>query len=162
MALVPDIRRAHATQPGQGSVKRPESLRASIYALRRRRGVYLPGEFRWLVVAAHLAPKQMLNALQSNGRFFLAELGHSDVVSMKKFESRLARQIAQIQLLRSSKERNFTRVNFRAIRAYHVPIAESAIGRSEEHTSELQSLMRISYAVFCLKKKNKIHEQKQE
>src|SRR3546814_7876535 len=29
--------------------------------------------------------------------------------------------------------------------------------RSEEHTSELQSLMRISYAVFCLKKKNKYH-----
>src|SRR3546814_4350062 len=29
-------------------------------------------------------------------------------------------------------------------------------GRSEEHTSELQSLMRISYAVFCLKKKNLI------
>src|SRR3546814_6493506 len=36
--------------------------------------------------------------------------------------------------------------------------AEPARGRSsEEHTSELQSLMRISYAVFCLKKKN--HEQ---
>src|SRR3546814_2022476 len=31
--------------------------------------------------------------------------------------------------------------------------------RSEEHTSELQSLMRISYAVFCLKKKNK-HDQR--
>src|SRR3546814_1382755 len=30
----------------------------------------------------------------------------------------------------------------------------SASARSEEHTSELQSLMRISYAVFCLKKKN--------
>src|SRR3546814_994212 len=30
----------------------------------------------------------------------------------------------------------------------------SPVGRSEEHTSELQSLMRISYAVFCLKKKN--------
>src|SRR3546814_3650878 len=29
--------------------------------------------------------------------------------------------------------------------------------RSEEHTSELQSLMRISYAVFCLKKKNTTH-----
>src|SRR3546814_3369933 len=29
--------------------------------------------------------------------------------------------------------------------------------RSEEHTSELQSLMRISYAVFCLKKKNNTH-----
>src|SRR3546814_4980177 len=32
--------------------------------------------------------------------------------------------------------------------------------RSEEHTSELQSLMRISYAVFCLKKKKNTHEQK--
>src|SRR3546814_7940663 len=31
--------------------------------------------------------------------------------------------------------------------------------RSEEHTSELQSLMRISYAVFCLKKKNKKNKQ---
>src|SRR3546814_6713560 len=31
--------------------------------------------------------------------------------------------------------------------------ARAAIMRSEEHTSELQSLMRISYAVFCLKKK---------
>src|SRR3546814_2324006 len=34
--------------------------------------------------------------------------------------------------------------------------AHMLAGRSEEHTSELQSLMRISYAVFCLKKKKKI------
>src|SRR3546814_8150080 len=34
-----------------------------------------------------------------------------------------------------------------------VPGLSAAFGRSEEHTSELQSLMRISYAVFCLKKK---------
>src|SRR3546814_2697436 len=33
------------------------------------------------------------------------------------------------------------------------PAPRLGIGRSEEHTSELQSLMRISYAVFCLKKK---------
>src|SRR3546814_4200419 len=32
-------------------------------------------------------------------------------------------------------------------------IADALTSRSEEHTSELQSLMRISYAVFCLKKK---------
>src|SRR3546814_7447135 len=31
------------------------------------------------------------------------------------------------------------------------------LSRSEEHTSELQSLMRISYAVFCLKKKNNVN-----
>src|SRR3546814_9723823 len=34
--------------------------------------------------------------------------------------------------------------------------------RSEEHTSELQSLMRISYAVFCLKKKKKIKHNRQK
>src|SRR3546814_4257162 len=34
------------------------------------------------------------------------------------------------------------------------------VRRSEEHTSELQSLMRISYAVFCLKKKKKKHKKK--
>src|SRR3546814_6647508 len=33
-------------------------------------------------------------------------------------------------------------------------VAVAPVERSEEHTSELQSLMRISYAVFCLKKKN--------
>src|SRR3546814_1138057 len=36
-----------------------------------------------------------------------------------------------------------------------VPFPADRKARSEEHTSELQSLMRISYAVFCLKKKNK-------
>src|SRR3546814_1566452 len=35
------------------------------------------------------------------------------------------------------------------------PAPGTTTPRSEEHTSELQSLMRISYAVFCLKKKNK-------
>src|SRR3546814_6521455 len=37
---------------------------------------------------------------------------------------------------------------------FSTPVAR----RSEEHTSELQSLMRISYAVFCLKKKKKKHK----
>src|SRR3546814_4107304 len=40
------------------------------------------------------------------------------------------------------------------------PVNKIAGGRSEEHTSELQSLMRISYAVFCLKKKNKKRQKK--
>src|SRR3546814_9158659 len=41
-------------------------------------------------------------------------------------------------------------------------IISSSQSRSEEHTSELQSLMRISYAVFCLKKKKKTQETKQK
>src|SRR3546814_5817123 len=50
-------------------------------------------------------------------------------------------------------------------RIYHLDrgyenIERKLSGRSEEHTSELQSLMRISYAVFCLKKKNKIKQTK--
>src|SRR3546814_9748799 len=54
-------------------------------------------------------------------------------------------------------------------RARHYRAAQAALrsavghsrpnGRSEEHTSELQSLMRISYAVFCLKKKKNITHQ---
>src|SRR3546814_7840499 len=41
------------------------------------------------------------------------------------------------------------------LRGLRKDAAGSGDGRSEEHTSELQSLMRISYAVFCLKKKKK-------
>src|SRR3546814_6439834 len=46
-----------------------------------------------------------------------------------------------------------TAVALPAIRA-DLGFSLAATARSEEHTSELQSLMRISYAVFCLKKKN--------
>src|SRR3546814_8969048 len=50
----------------------------------------------------------------------------------------------------------------RIARARIVPVARSRrLPRSEEHTSELQSLMRISYAVFCLKKKKKKKPTKQ-
>src|SRR3546814_3506408 len=51
-------------------------------------------------------------------------------------------------------------VHHRAVRVGQELFGEEAarLLRSEEHTSELQSLMRISYAVFCLKKKkNQIH-----
>src|SRR3546814_8178634 len=41
-----------------------------------------------------------------------------------------------------------------AITVHHAAHGGETYHRSEEHTSELQSLMRISYAVFCLKKKN--------
>src|SRR3546814_1995496 len=52
----------------------------------------------------------------------------------------------------------FTFVRARFVHQFlHQFLAHAALlDRSEEHTSELQSLMRISYAVFCLKKKNNI------
>src|SRR3546814_3867798 len=45
------------------------------------------------------------------------------------------------------------------VQCWRAPVVGQLCGhrRSEEHTSELQSLMRISYAVFCLKKKNTNH-----
>src|SRR3546814_8368197 len=44
---------------------------------------------------------------------------------------------------------------FAALRGKNYSARYESVVRSEEHTSELQSLMRISYAVFCLKKKKK-------
>src|SRR3546814_9905637 len=49
--------------------------------------------------------------------------------------------------------RLITQINDWSLRLYSREEAMRGFGRSEEHTSELQSLMRISYAVFCLKKK---------
>src|SRR3546814_10697440 len=51
---------------------------------------------------------------------------------------------------------------FGETRTYAQIAAQIGSPRSEEHTTELQSLMRISYAVFCLKKKNKQYKTKQQ
>src|SRR3546814_9945774 len=58
-------------------------------------------------------------------------------------------------------DRTLTRIATMAARWHRFALPRNANGlrqpvRSEEHTSELQSLMRISYAVFCLKKKKKV------
>src|SRR3546814_5494160 len=67
------------------------------------------------------------------------------------------------RLLRSSDVFHLIQVSTVA-RGFHVVAVDEpqgggvdAVARSEEHTSELQSLMRISYAVFCLKKKKVNH-----
>src|SRR3546814_4148051 len=52
------------------------------------------------------------------------------------------------------------RAQRRLVRAFGAMDLAWAGDRSEEHTSELQSLMRISYAVFCLKKKKTHNERK--
>src|SRR3546814_9340320 len=52
-------------------------------------------------------------------------------------------------LLRKDQERGLSELDFE--------ILDALAGRSEEHTSELQSLMRISYPVFCLKTTNTRH-----
>src|SRR3546814_4737435 len=82
----------------------------------------------------------------------------------ERLQDRLDRQIASPELKQAYVERNvgtgdaLTHLTIPSIEVDVVVVegtTASALraGRSEEHTSELQSLMRISYAVFCLKKK---------
>src|SRR3546814_5697395 len=56
-------------------------------------------------------------------------------------------------------EMSADRIKIAEIGLFQVGDAGFGSERSEEHTSELQSLMRISYAVFCLKKKTKTNNQ---
>src|SRR3546814_1324128 len=85
-----------------------------------------------------------------------AELDAAQILQRIYFVSRIdrlrrpGRDEKQAQVLRCQR--------FRDCRSGCLPKStrQLVIVRSEEHTSELQSLMRISYAVFCLKKKKKI------
>src|SRR3546814_9724411 len=73
-------------------------------------------------------------------------LGHGHV--------RIVPRQARAPSIRSSKSRSGVSATAKPA-ATPSASASTSRGRSEEHTSELQSLMRISYAVFCLKKKKK-------
>src|SRR3546814_1454367 len=67
--------------------------------------------------------------------------------------SRLVIALATASLKRVSSWKTFIRMSLSSTMPTTSPFLSSTGSRSEEHTSELQSLMRISYAVFCLKKK---------
>src|SRR3546814_6053112 len=81
------------------------------------------------------------------------------VLSLSKHGPSFRRSTKRTALRQAQGERSLVRFKTRSQMTLRMP-AEWAphdavwIGRSEEHTSELQSLMRISYAVFCLNKKN--------
>src|SRR3546814_1248276 len=91
--------------------------------------------------------RRLLQALVFSGSLFTAFASHADrpagrivvIVAPGGSADALARMVA-------NKAGERLQINF---------VVENK--RSEEHTSELQSLMRISYAVFCLKKKKKLN-----
>src|SRR3546814_4775763 len=86
---------------------------------------------------------QTIRSLQES---FIAERGaHADDLALIRWET----------------ARLWGRIGRAALRSGAIGIGDAIAARpdrSEEHTSELQSLMRISYAVFCLKKKNTQNE----
>src|SRR3546814_5661535 len=75
--------------------------------------------------------------------------GHIVVEAADYSEADVQRVAARVREHRASVVLNLEGLDVEA------QMRSAAAFRSEEHTSELQSLMRISYAVFCLKKKNK-------
>src|SRR3546814_10791286 len=89
------------------------------------------------------------------GRF---ELNGTDISSLPESEVRPYRRDMQIVFQDPYSSLN-PRLSAGAIVAEPLTNFDLASGpaRSEEHTSELQSLMRISYAVFCLKKNKNLH-----
>src|SRR3546814_4084300 len=101
-------------------------LATSILAVLRSGGAYLP-----------LSPELPSERV----RFILADSGARHVVSMPELVPELPADAALDIIPADDADGS------------RAPDGDDASGRSEEHTSELQSLMRISYAVFCLKKK---------
>src|SRR3546814_7513881 len=78
-----------------------------------------------------------------------------DVASLAVEASRLTAESAAAHAGASTLVVGLTVFVLAVFVGYHVVWrVTQALHRSEEHTSELQSLMRISYAVFCMKKKN--------
>src|SRR3546814_10335598 len=83
------------------------------------------------------------------------------VAALDAVTDALSRMLGQEAKARPGRQHVLDAAYFARVEAIQFTVAhDDGIGwenweRSEEHTSELQSLMRISYAVFCLKKKNK-------
>src|SRR3546814_3440274 len=90
----------------------------------------------WASVQMHLVPP---SSTPAKGRAFGSPPGGGAALTNALPRGRPARRLAE-------------QVNSKP---YYLPSRPVRPPRSEEHTSELQSLMRISYAVFCLKKKKK-------
>src|SRR3546814_9366961 len=94
-------------------------------------------DVKWAL--GELIPEQRAAILLAAEGLSIEEAAASLAIPAGTFKSRLWR--GRLRLKRLMEHRD-------------TPLLDRRV-RSEEHTSELQSLMRISYAVFCLKKKNK-------
>src|SRR3546814_4303803 len=91
---------------------------------------------------------------------FAHELIHADPLGERRIDvHRFARDAFALFLVLDEMQRAHVMQPIRQLDQQHTDVVghgEQEFARSEEHTSELQSLMRISYAVFCLKKNKNI------
>src|SRR3546814_6226354 len=84
----------------------------------------------------------------------LISLLAQSTLNRKEVDLPLARQMLKNFIKHFNKEISIEYIQKLVCDYFEIPVDAVKSKRSEEHTSELQSLMRISYAVFCLKKKN--------
>src|SRR3546814_6868485 len=95
----------------------------------------------------------LLQGIPGHGRI-AAVAQDRHVLDLREVAAQLRLGRDQRQLV-DLQQRDLARAVLGALPAQLQADRPACAGRSEEHTSELQSLMRISYAVFCLKKKKK-------
>src|SRR3546814_2059615 len=93
-------------------------------------------------------------ALSSRWRSFRRRLTRTDHVLSRKWRRSSPTMVGTAKVAKRTLKLGSNRSTARTS-----AIMATWLRRSEEHTSELQSLMRISYAVFCLKKKNQQRQQ---
>src|SRR3546814_3837701 len=88
-------------------------------------------------------------------------LDGDEIRSAHRRVGHFARDVPQLVLVREHERRRVFQASERVLATWPAGLNPRALAtpfpRSEEHTSELQSLMRISYAVFCLTKKTTTH-----
>src|SRR3546814_9460044 len=116
------------------------------------------------VCSSDLPSRKSVNVLRAVSNVVSAPANAGPAVQAKRNRTSRARAIASSArptLFRTSCMVGFLLIKTRPNRAQKEAHQSFRSRRSEEHTSELQSLMRISYAVFCLKKK-KNKKQKHE
>src|SRR3546814_4365325 len=97
---------------------------------------------------------QPLDILARYGRAAIGDIGGGRVEQIGEIAELVADLRDDAILLRDRPAAAILAVLARAREPQRIAVSDVA-ERSEEHTSELQSLMRISYAVFCLKKKKR-------
>src|SRR3546814_10034887 len=114
------------------------------------------GEMRLVGAEAVLPPEAAALPANASGDWFGAGTGWG-------YGERIAVTLSgQDAAMLPHAEDLLTLARFAWERGEAIPADDAQPVRLEEHTSELQSLMRISYAVFCLKKKNKRYNKQQE
>src|SRR3546814_5168734 len=104
------------------------------------------------VCASDLLGREMMIAIMREIPFDAARLEDLGVGREQGFGARQVAALDRLLILRQRRRRRLIIRGWRRVGGNR----DDQRQRSEEHTSELQSLMRIPYAVFCLKKKKKL------